>query len=118
MDGDVLAAEQLPGAADLPLTVTLYALGAHLLVDPTVVEAACARAELCATVTRDGRVAALRQLGRGALHPEALISALRLAVRVAAASFAAIDDALAKEHERDAHAGLALPPKVGMFAVQ
>lgn len=85
--------------ARVPLFVTLWMFGPHVLVDASREEEACAGTAVSVAVARDGRISALRQ-AHGCVTPSRLQMLLSTAVDVARTLFGELDRLLALEQQR------------------
>jgi exosome complex RNA-binding protein Rrp42 (RNase PH superfamily) len=72
---DQSTAAPLPAAA-FPVLVTFAQLGAHVALDATPREEACAAGRLHVAVTPAGAVAAMHKAGAGGIHPANLLDLL------------------------------------------
>lgn len=66
--------------ARVPLTVTLYKVGAHSIVDPTPEEEACADASLVLAVNKAGACCLAHKRGRGGIDPRLLVDMIKVSL--------------------------------------
>lgn len=83
----------------VPLFVTLWVFGPHVLVDASAEEEACGGTAVSVAVARDGSLSALRQ-AHGCIAPSKLQGLLATAVDVARNLFAQLDRLLGEEQRR------------------
>ena len=81
---DELTEESLPlNLVDLPVTVTVFKIGEHLIVDPLPEEEAVSDARLSAAIVEDGSIFALQKGGDCPLSPKEIDDMIALAQKKA-----------------------------------
>jgi len=76
---DELTSSGLPLSKNIPVTVTVYKIGKHLIVDPLPDEEAVADARLTAAILEDDTLVALQKGGEEAITPEDVDAMVALA---------------------------------------